>query len=76
MLENIGIKAELRQDSLLIHGGKPSGGDVESWGDHRIAMAAAVAASACDSDIQISGAECVAKSWPGFFEDMDSLTLS
>ncbi len=76
MLESLGIKAELQKDSLLIHGGKPSGGDVESWGDHRIAMAAAVAALACDSEIHISGAECVAKSWPGFFEDMDSLILA
>ncbi len=73
MLRSLGIESEIQNDSLRIHGGDPLGGTVEAWGDHRIAMAAAVAALAAKNPVFIDGAECVAKSWPDFFEDMDSL---
>lgn len=73
MLKNLGIGSEIHGDSLRIHGARPSGGRVEAWGDHRIAMAAAVAALASQDSVIIDGAECVAKSWPGFFDDLDSL---
>ncbi len=46
---------------------------IDSHGDHRIAMAAAVAALAAEGRVEIEGAECVAKSWPHFFEDLDGL---
>jgi 3-phosphoshikimate 1-carboxyvinyltransferase len=54
-------------------GGALSGGRVDSRGDHRIAMAAAVASLVSSAPVEIAGADCVAKSWPGFFEDMDSI---
>lgn len=73
MLSNLGIRSELCGDILRIHGSKPSGGRVAAWGDHRIAMAAAVAALASEHPVAIDGAECVAKSWPEFFHDMDLL---
>ena len=73
MLKHLGIGSEIRGDRMHIHGARPSGGRVEAWGDHRIAMAAAVAALAAESPVVIEGAECVAKSWPRFFEDFDSL---
>ncbi|HET7838759.1 MAG TPA: 3-phosphoshikimate 1-carboxyvinyltransferase [Rectinemataceae bacterium] len=46
---------------------------IDSHGDHRIAMAAAVAALLAEGEVVIDGAECVAKSWPRFFEDLDAL---
>lgn len=61
-------------DSLVIHG-KPwlSGGVVDSWQDHRIAMALAVASIRCRQPVVIQGAECVNKSYPGFWRDFASL---
>jgi 3-phosphoshikimate 1-carboxyvinyltransferase len=49
------------------------GGTVRSHGDHRIAMALAVAALRADGNVTIQDAECVAKSYPRFFEDFASL---
>ena len=43
--------------------------------DHRIAMAAAAAASACEAPVEIEGASCVAKSYPRFFEDLEQLKV-
>ncbi|HTX72620.1 MAG TPA: 3-phosphoshikimate 1-carboxyvinyltransferase, partial [Rectinemataceae bacterium] len=58
---------------LVVRGGTLRGGRVDSRGDHRIAMAAAVAGLIAQSPVLIDGAECVAKSWPGFFEDLGSV---
>lgn len=46
---------------------------IDPRGDHRMAMAAAVAALAGKATAEIEGAECVAKSWPSFFEDLEAL---
>ncbi len=73
MLENLGVSAEIEGDVMRIHGGGLRGGRVDSLGDHRIAMAAAVAALAADGEVRIDGSECVSKSWPGFFEVLDSI---
>ena len=51
-------------------GGRLAGGRASSRGDHRIAMAAAIASLYCESPVSIEGAECVSKSWPTFFEDL------
>lgn len=51
-----------------------SGGvTVDSWNDHRIAMMAAVAATRCERSIIVTGAECVRKSYPGFWQDYQAL---
>ncbi len=75
MLENLGAHAEIRDDTMRIHGGTLKGGRIDSHGDHRIAMAAAIAALASESEVSINGAECVSKSWPGFFEVLDSIRV-
>ncbi len=49
------------------------GGEVDSVGDHRIVMAAALASTFCKSDVIINGAEAVNKSYPSFFEDFKKL---
>ena len=66
----LGIRIELEGELMRIFGGDVKGGEVQSHGDHRIAMACAVAALAADSDIEIEGAEAVEKSYPAFFEDL------
>ncbi|MCH5323693.1 MAG: 3-phosphoshikimate 1-carboxyvinyltransferase [Eubacterium sp.] len=45
------------------------GGTVEFYNDHRIAMAGAIAATRCKNEVIIKGAQCVAKSYPKFFDD-------
>ena len=71
----IGIEVDLSESNVMkIRGGEIRGGvEVESYGDHRMAMTLAVAALLCDSQITIHGAECVSKSYPNFFEDLQRL---
>ena len=58
---------------MEIKGVKLQGGVIDSHNDHRIAMAAAVAALNAQGDVMIRGAECVAKSYPFFFEDLKKI---
>lgn len=76
MLRALGADIEATGDGLVIVG-KPrlEGGSVNSAGDHRIAMAAAVAACACRGDVEIIGAECVGKSYPDFWNDFETLEV-
>ena len=62
-------------DFLEIRGRETlSGGvTVDSFNDHRIAMMAAIAATRCEKPITVLGAECVAKSYPNFWDDYESL---
>jgi len=70
MLGLIGADIRETADGLIINGGKPlTGGTVSSWGDHRIAMSAAIAAVLCAAPVVIQGAEAVEKSYPTFFEE-------
>jgi 3-phosphoshikimate 1-carboxyvinyltransferase len=71
-LKNIGITAEEYPDSLVIYGGTPRGGEIDSFGDHRIPMAFSIIALGSEA-VKIKGAECVSKSWPSFFEDLKAL---
>ena len=71
----LGAEVELCDDTMLIRGGELHGGTVDSCGDHRIAMAAAVAALGASGPVSVLGAECVAKSWPSFFDDLESLAV-
>ena len=59
---------------MKIRGGAIRGGvTVESYGDHRMAMTLAVAALISDGCVTIHDAECVAKSYPDFFETLEML---
>ncbi|MDD5766153.1 MAG: 3-phosphoshikimate 1-carboxyvinyltransferase [Candidatus Marinimicrobia bacterium] len=69
----LGISIVIRNDEMIITGGKIAGGRVFSHGDHRIAMSAAVAGLTAESAVTIEGAECIAKSYPVFFEDLKSI---
>jgi 3-phosphoshikimate 1-carboxyvinyltransferase len=65
-LRVLGVRHELRPDGILIHGGELGGGRVDSHGDHRIAMAFAVAALRAGAPIEIADVANVATSFPGF----------
>ena len=69
MLKALGGKAEATEDTLTVYGTGLIGGTVDSVNDHRIAMAAAIAATVCSEPVTILGAECVKKSYPHFFEE-------
>jgi 3-phosphoshikimate 1-carboxyvinyltransferase len=69
MLEALGGRVAETPDSLTVFGGGLRGGTVDSFRDHRIAMAAAVAAIACREPVCILGAEAVNKSYPAFWSD-------
>jgi len=69
----MGVRVWVDDDDLVVEGGRPRGGDVDSHGDHRIAMACAVAALAADGPTTVAGWEAVSTSYPGFGTDLASL---
>ena len=70
----IGITVDISEENIMrIRGGNIHATEVESHNDHRIAMALAVAGLISDGVMQIHGAECVAKSYPDFFEQLESI---
>ena len=73
MLAALGIQAEASQDTLTVYPGKIQGGTVNSVNDHRIAMSAAIAATIAASPVTILDAQCVAKSYPSFWEEYSRL---
>lgn len=73
MLRALGCNAVTFEDGMEVKGCQLHGGEVDGAGDHRIVMAAAMAASLCDGDVVINGAEAVTKSYPSFFEDYKKL---
>lgn len=73
MITSLGGNAEATESTLIIHGTGFSGGTVDSHNDHRIAMAAAIAATVCKSPVTILGAESVNKSYPRFWEEYHRL---
>lgn len=74
--QKIGISVDISEENVMrIRGGKIRATEVESHNDHRIAMALAVAALRSEGVMQIHGAECVAKSYPDFFEQLESIRV-
>lgn len=69
MIEALGGKAEATDDTLTVHGTGLTGGTVNTHNDHRIAMAAAIAATVCSKQVTILGAEAVNKSYPTFWDE-------
>ncbi len=71
-LMKMGIKAEQGKDFLSLTGGTPSGAFIETFNDHRIAMAFSVAGLKVPG-IKIENEDCVGKSFPSFWEVFDAL---
>ncbi len=72
-LARMGIKVEEYPDGLSIQGGGLKGATLESFGDHRVAMAFSVAALAAEGTSSIEGAEAVEVSYPDFYQTLRRL---
>ena len=74
-LSALGADVKEGPDFLEIRGKDALAGGVkvDSFNDHRIAMMAAIAAARCINPVTINGAECVAKSYPNFWEEYKRL---
>lgn len=69
LLSSFGIKAEYNGADLLVYGGEPKSGVIDSYNDHRIAMSGAVMATVANGKSVIKTAQAVNKSYPTFFDD-------
>ncbi len=74
-LRALGIRVDEVEDGADIHGGQPQGGEVDSLGDHRIAMAFAVLAQRAAGPVRIRDTDNVATSYPGFEAQMRGIGL-
>ena len=78
-LKRMGANVEERPDGLRVEGraaGKTHGAEIDPRGDHRIAMAFAVAGLAASGETHIHGADCAAVSYPTFFQELRRLAES
>lgn len=72
--EKLGIEIDISEENVMkIRGGKIKPAAVFSHGDHRIAMSLAISALRCEGEVIIEQAESVEKSYPTFFEDLESI---
>ncbi len=73
----LGVNLGCQGDELLVHGtGRVKSNKVHAHKDHRIAMAAAISGSLADGPIEIDEPAVVNKSYPQFFEDLDSCIIT
>ncbi|MEX0765621.1 MAG: 3-phosphoshikimate 1-carboxyvinyltransferase [bacterium] len=75
-LRVLGADVTERPDGMVIRGGRLRGGRVEAGGDHRIAMAFAVAGLLAQGPVTVSGAETIDVSFPGFVETLQAVAGS
>ncbi|HEY8966522.1 MAG TPA: 3-phosphoshikimate 1-carboxyvinyltransferase [Candidatus Methylacidiphilales bacterium] len=74
-LREFGVPVVEQPDGMIVEGGYPiKHARVESFGDHRIAMACAILALSADHPSRIDDTDCIATSYPGFFRDLEYLT--
>jgi 3-phosphoshikimate 1-carboxyvinyltransferase len=73
-LIKMGITARCSDDELMVTGGQPRGAEIETYGDHRIAMSFAVAGLAAPGTI-IRDERCVDKSFPNFWKVFEGMNL-
>ena len=71
-LERMGVRTEVGDTYLRIHPGRPKGATIDSYGDHRIAMAFSLIGLVAPG-IGISGPECVTKTCPEFYDILGTL---
>ncbi|WP_419846062.1 3-phosphoshikimate 1-carboxyvinyltransferase [Candidatus Poriferisocius sp.] len=75
MLNVLGAESEIDGETLAVSGdGRLGGGTVDSHGDHRMAMAAAIAGAAGSAPVTVEGFEATATSYPGFARDLSRVT--
>jgi len=71
-LIKLGIDARCTDDELIVTGGRPYGAEIETYGDHRIAMSFALAGLTTPG-VYIRDENCVEKSFPGFWKVLDGM---
>lgn len=71
----IDIEVDYDEDVMRIVGGVPRAAKVDSHDDHRIAMSLAITGLRIDEELDIANRECVAKSYPTFFQDLEMLRV-
>ena len=76
LLNNLSVEVNEYQDGLIIKGGTISGGVVDSFGDHRIAMTALVASSVAKEKIEVENCENINTSFPSFITLMNSIGMN
>ena len=76
LLKNLSVEVNEYQDGLIIKGGTISGGLVDSFGDHRIAMTALVASSVAKEKIEVENCENINTSFPSFITLMNSIGMN
>jgi 3-phosphoshikimate 1-carboxyvinyltransferase len=68
-LGKLGVRVQTTADTMTVYGGAMlTGAELDSHGDHRVAMALAVAGLFAEGSVRVRGVECVPVSFPGFFE--------
>lgn len=72
-LRRLGVRIEETADGAIIEGGRVQGGEVDSHGDHRIAMSLAVLGLVAEGPVSIANAEWIRTSYPSFVDDMQAL---
>ena len=70
----LGTEIELDGDIMVVKGGTLKGGKMHANNDHRIAMAGACAAILAKEPVEIENPECIAKSYPGFYDDFNEIS--
>jgi 3-phosphoshikimate 1-carboxyvinyltransferase len=70
---SLGAKIRIDGNRMKIKGTKLKGGTIDSHNDHRIAMAGALAAINAEGDVTVRNPQCVAKSYPDFYEDFSAI---
>lgn len=75
-LRTLGIKVDESDDGAVVTGGRYSGGTVDSFGDHRIAMSFAIAGSRADWPVRIEDVAAVDTSFPGFADCLRSIGIN
>lgn len=73
MITALGGKITFDENNITVTGTPLTGGNTQSANDHRIAMSSAVASIIANGDVEINGAEAVAKSYPDFYEKFTML---
>lgn len=69
----IDIEIDYDEDEMRVVGGQIEAAEVDSHDDHRIAMSLAISALRTDNEVVIKNSDCVSKSYPSFFADLESL---
>lgn len=75
-LRKLGANIEPTDDGMIIYGKTAlTGGEVDSYGDHRIGMAMAIAGLICENNVIINNSDAISISYPNFFEHIEKLKL-